>query len=202
VVTRKLLLVAVDQLVAWHHDERCAELGGSSTCLALAIAASKGSRTCKESIRSDQRSCAETVHLDDVGSLAVLVEQDRERNALVLDERIGVAFPACAESCHTSARCRDLFVSIADLTGPFATGCSAEVSEEQEHVGIFCPQISESMHPTGGVREGEISKSRCVERHRVLSVVNQSVLVLNIVSFIPRRAPVRRYAWSPLRDLR
>ena len=172
-VASKLLLVAVDQFVAWCHDEGCAELGGSSTCLALAIAASEGSCTGEESVRSDQCSCAETVHLDDVGSLTVLVEQDVERDVLVLDERLGVASPPCAESRNPCARCGDLFISIADLTGPLAAGQSAEVSEKQEDVRIFGPQIPQSMHLTGGVWEGEISKSRGIECHCVLAVIDR-----------------------------
>jgi len=187
VVASELLLVAVEQFVARCHDEGCAELGGSSTRLVLAVAASEGSRTCEESVRADQCSGSETVHLDDVGGLAVLVEEDGERDGLLLNERFGVASPASAKSRHTSTRCCELFVSIADLTGPFATGCSAEVSEKQDDLEMFCPQIAQSMHPAGGIREREISEGCRVERHRVLSVLDQRILMPNLRQFFISR---------------
>ena len=79
----------------------------------------------------ERRADAGLLGPDDSGGRAVLVEQHRERDGLVLDERLGVPASTRTDGSDRSSGGEDLLVPIADLTGPLATRQSAEVAKEE-----------------------------------------------------------------------
>jgi hypothetical protein len=77
-----------------------------------------------------------------LGGGAVLVEQHGKWHRLVLDEGLCVPFATRADSDDPCPGCQDLVVSLADLTGPFATGDSAKVAKKENQVGLVRPHIT------------------------------------------------------------
>jgi hypothetical protein len=91
------------------------------------------------------------VHLNDLSSLAVLVEQDREGYVLVFDEGGGVSSAAGAEGCDSCPGFQDLSIPLTDLTGPFPARQSAKVAQKEEHVTFIRPQVAEAVGRAVGI---------------------------------------------------
>ncbi len=148
VVACERFLIDVDQLIARCHHKGRSELSRPAACLVLTVAAGEGPGTGEERVRPDQRCGSESVRLDDVRCLAFLIEEDRKRDGLVLDECLCVSSASRADGRHIRTGFPQLFVSVSDLTGPLTTGQSTEMSEEKENVWIFGPQVPKSMRRT------------------------------------------------------
>jgi hypothetical protein len=79
-------------------------------------------------VGTDERSCLETIHLDDLCCFAVLVEEDGKGNVLVFDERSRVSSASRTDGSDADAGIEELVVSLTDLTGPFPARQSAKVA--------------------------------------------------------------------------
>jgi hypothetical protein len=114
---------------------------------------------------SHERPDAERIRGNDLGGRAVFVEQHGEGHVLVFDEGDGVPPPSGADGGHPGPGSGDLVVSIADLTGPLAAGESAEVTQEEEGVGLLGPQIAEAVLGPLRIDENLLGETDGIERH-------------------------------------
>jgi hypothetical protein len=94
---------------------------------------------------ADQRKHAERAGAYQLRRCSVFVEQHLKGNRFVLDECLCIAAPAGADRGDVGSRGEDLFISLTDLTGPFATGQSAEMAEKENNSGAFRPAIAEPL---------------------------------------------------------
>ena len=161
-----LLEVLVEDLVAGSHHDGRPQLGRSAAGLALAMTARERPEAGRELARLQQRGRSYGGGPDDVGGGAVLIQQDGERDSLVLDEGLGVPLATGADRRDTCTRGQDLFVSVADLTGPLAARQSAEVAEEEDDLGLFGPQVTEPVLTLIGVDQDLVGELGGIERHR------------------------------------
>ena len=164
-VTGERFPVDVEQFIARCHDDRRPQLGRPATRIALPVAAGERSGPGEERIRPDQRHRAETVRLDDVCGLPVLVEEHGEGHFLIVNERFGVSPTARADRSDARPDGLEVFVAVADLTGPLTTGQSAEVPKEEKYVRIGGPQIPQAVQRAFRVWQGKVREFGCGERH-------------------------------------
>lgn len=164
-VSGVVLEIGVQQFVAGPYHQRGSELRRASAGLVLDIPARDRPSTGDPLARTEQRGSVERLRPDDVGRRSVLVQQDLERDPLILDEGLGVAFPTGAYRDDVCARRPDVFVPISDLTGPLTTGQSTEMSEEENERAVFGPAITEPVLVPVRIDECVVRKSRDVETH-------------------------------------
>jgi hypothetical protein len=150
------LLVDVEEFVAWGYYERRSQLGGAAAGVVLPIATNQRPCSCQPRIGSERSRGSQLVQHNGVGRIAVLIQEDRERNRLILDEGRCVPSTSGADRSHTRSGRRQLFVSVSDLTGPFAARQSTEVSKEEKHMGLFGPQVPEPVERSVGVGERDV----------------------------------------------
>lgn len=160
-----VLVVLIEDLVAGPHDDRCTELQGTATRLALPVARRQGSEASDQLARLHKRGCPERPRADDLRCQALLVEQYRERDLLVLDERLCIPLAAGSDGGDTCTRGEDLVVSLADLTGPLTAGQSTEVAQEQQHMGSFPPEVTEAVLGPVRIDQDLVGELSGVERH-------------------------------------
>ena len=82
-----------------------------------------------------------------------VVDEDQERDPLVVDERFGVAAITRPDRGDAGAQTGDLVVVLAQLRGMFAAVQSTEMSEEHQHDRLVLPQVTEPMRRAGPVPE-------------------------------------------------
>lgn len=164
-VPGKRLAVLVEDFVAWTEHDGGTELKRAPTRLLLSVPSGKRANPCDHCIGAQQRRRTQLAGADDLGGPAVLIEQNRKRHLLVFDEGCGVALSARADGGDVCTRGEDLVVSIADLTGPLAAGQSAKMPQEEQHVGLLCPEITETMVGPVGIDEDLFGELNGVERH-------------------------------------
>ncbi len=165
VVPCVLLTVLVQDLVSRPHHDGRSELHRPAARLLLAVAAGERTDPGRERTRIEERARPERSGSDDLGGVAVLVEEDGEWNTLVLDERRGVSLPAGPDGGDEGTCGEDLLVSIADLTGPLTAGQSAEVAQEQQDVGLLEPEVAEPVLGAVGIDENLVGELCSIERH-------------------------------------
>jgi len=165
-----VLTVLVQDVVARAHHDGGSELERSAPCVVLSMPAGERPEPGGELPRAEQRCRTERPGSDDLGGRPVLVEQDRERDPLVLDERLCVASTAGADGGDAGTRGGDLVVSISDLTGPLTARQSAEVAQEEQDLGTVAPEVAKAMLSSAGIDEHDIGKLGCVEWHPCLVV--------------------------------
>lgn len=164
-ITCKVLSVFVHDVVTWAYDDRCTQLHRPGTTLGLAMAAGKRPNACADCGRAYEGAEAKLVGLDDLGCGAVRVEQHRERHVLVFDEGRCIATSSRADRRDSGARRKQLFVSVADLTGPFTARESPEVAKEEQHMGLVCPQVTQPLLCVVGSDKHLVAQEACVECH-------------------------------------
>ena len=71
----------------------------------------------------------------------VVVDEDRERQVLVGDERLCVGDVAGADGDHLAALGGDLVVVVTQLRDVLSAQQSAEMAEEHEHDGAVGPEV-------------------------------------------------------------
>jgi len=140
-------------------------LHGAAASILLAVPPHERSETSGDRIRPESCHCTNLSGSDDLGCLAVLVEQDRERHILVLDERRCVTLATRSDGGDPCTRCEDLVVSLADLTGPLAAGQSAKVAQEEKNLRLVLPTVTKAMLGTIGIDENLISELSNIEWH-------------------------------------
>jgi hypothetical protein len=78
---------------------------------------------------------------------------------------LGVPTAASADGGDAGSGVDELLISIANLTGPLAARESAEVAQEEQHLGLVYPQVPEPLLGAVGVDESMGCEERHVERH-------------------------------------
>lgn len=152
-IARVGLLVEVQEFVAWADHERGPELHGAVTGLVLAIPLDERPASGQERVGTDERCRLEAVHLDDLCRFALFVDQDGEWHPFVFYEGLCVPFPSGSNSGHTDTGHQKIVVPVADLTGPFPAGQSAEVAQEEEDMALIGPQITKAVWCALGVEQ-------------------------------------------------
>ena len=147
------LLFDVEQLVPRTNHKRRSQLHRTSAGVTLPVPTEQGPAPSDPCIGSYERLGPELVHLDDLGRFPVLIEEDRKRYILVLDEGLRIPFSSGAERRDASTGCQDVVVALTDLTGPFPARQSAEVTQEEENMALIGPQVTEAVWSTFGIRE-------------------------------------------------
>ncbi len=143
-ITCVVLEVGVPQVVAWPDHQRGAQLEGTPARFPLAMARSEGPDSGRQGIHRDERAGAEAFGSGDLGGRPIFVEEHGERHSLVLDERSSVSTSTGADGGDAGSRGNDLFVSIADLTGPLAARQSAKVPQKENDLGSVGPEVPEA----------------------------------------------------------
>jgi hypothetical protein len=156
VVASERLPVDVEELIPRSHDHRGAQLGRPAASVVLSVSRGKRSCTGEKGIGPDQRYCSEAVRLDDVGCFTLLVEKYGKGHHLIFDKRLGVPPATRTDGRDTRAGCFEVFVSIADLTGPFSTGQSAEMPQKQKNMWFLGPKISKAVRRALRIGQGKI----------------------------------------------
>lgn len=164
-IAGEVLSMLVEDLVAWSHHDRGPELGRAPPGPVLAVPAEQRADRGTHGRGARQGSDPERVGGDDLCRHTVLVEQDGERNALVIDECGGVALSSGTDRSEPCPDGENLVVSIADLTGPLATRQSAEVAQEQQNVRPVRPEIPEPMRRALWGSEDLVGEESGIERH-------------------------------------
>ena len=140
-----VLEILVEDLISWPNHDGGTELHRPASGLALPMPRGEGPETGGELARTDEGRHTDGARTHDLGSDAVLVEQHRERNPLVLDEGLRIPAPPGADSRDLRPGCENIFVPVSDLTGPLTARQSTEVPEEQDHLGLIAPEITQPL---------------------------------------------------------
>jgi len=144
-VTGEILKVGIPDVITGADDQCRTELVRAPSRAPLAVAALEALGCGNPGRRGNDRPNAELFRSGDLGGRSLFVEQNRERDPLIFNEGLGVAPATGTDGGHARPGGEDLFVSVADLTGPLATGQSAEMAEEQDHLRLGGPTVSEAM---------------------------------------------------------
>lgn len=164
-VAGEVLVVGVEQIVAWADDEGGSELERAASRLLLDVPSGQRARRSHHGPRLDHVRQPELSGADDLGSGAVFVEQHLEGNPLVLDERQRVALAARADGRDARTCGEDLLMSVADLTGPLAARQSTEVPKEENHTRMLLPTIGQMLCAAMRVDERVTAERGHVEAH-------------------------------------
>ena len=152
-----VFVVGVEELIPGADDERCAELERPAPRAPLTMSLGEAPRRRCPGRRGDDRSDSQLLRARYFGRGSLFVEQDREGDRLIFDERFRIAPAAGTDGGDSCSGRQDLLVSIADLTGPLAASQSAEVAEKQDHLGMLGPEVPETVLVTVGASEELIS---------------------------------------------
>jgi hypothetical protein len=143
VVACEIFVVGISQHVPWRDHECRSELRGSTSGPVLAVPSDHRAGPCEELSRRQHGQRGRLLRAGDPGSRPVLVEQDPERDLLILDEGLGVTLAACPDGRDPGSGCEDLIVPVADLTGPLTTCQSTEMTQEQDDLGLIGPHSAQ-----------------------------------------------------------
>ena len=160
-----ILIVGIQQLVAGPDHQGRSQLERSPPGLLLPMAPGERLEAGADRGRREVSGEADRLRLDDLSGGSVLIQQHRKRELLVLDEGPGVAFPPGTYCGHDQIGIDEVLLPVADLTGPLATGQSAEVTQEQQHGRSLLPQIAQPVRLTVGIDQAGVGESRHIERH-------------------------------------
>lgn len=169
-----VLEIGIQQLIAGPDHQGGSELGRSPSGVVLDVASGHSPGAGDPLAGPQQRGGSERLGPDDVGRRAVLVQQDLERDSLVLDECLGVTLPAGADGNDAGTRCGDLFVSVSDLTGPLTTGKSTKVPEEEDERTPFRPPVTQAMERSVGIDELMVCEPGDVEGHESAGITSRA----------------------------
>jgi hypothetical protein len=164
-VAGEVLVVLVKQEVAGGDDETRPKLLGSPPVLVLDVAGEKGPCPCPDLGGREQGHRLDRLRPYDLGRGSVFVEKDREWHLFILDEGLGVPLAAGADGDDPGSGYQNLFVSVADLTGPLAACDSAEMAKKQDQVGLVSPHIAEPARIPFGIDQCFCCQSINIERH-------------------------------------
>lgn len=143
-VTGEVLVVGVLQDISRTDHQRRSELKRTSSSVVLPVAFQGRTQTGLDLPGCDQLAHGQSLRAGDFGSKAVLIEQHGERNALVLDEGLGVSLAPGTDGRDRCTGGDDVFVSVADLTGPLTAGQSTKMPKEEDDLSLFGPQVAEA----------------------------------------------------------
>ena len=90
--------------------------------------------------------------------VAVVVDEDGERDALVVDERLGVAGVAGADGDDVAAAAVHRGVLVAQLRGVLTAQQSAEVPEEHHDHGPLGPEVAQPVAAAVGAVEHHVGE--------------------------------------------
>jgi hypothetical protein len=165
VVAGKILAIGIAHDVSRPDHDRPSELERACAGLALAVSGGERPDAGPELRRSHEGERPDPIGADDAGRSAVGVEEHHEGHPFLFDERRGVAPTSGADRRHAASGGEDLVVTIADLTDPLAAGQSAEVAEEQEHMGLLRPQVTQPVLDTRRIGQEQVSEAGDIARH-------------------------------------
>lgn len=95
-----------------------------------------------------------------------VVDQDRERDLLLADERLGIAAITGSDRDDAGAQTGDLVVVLAQLRGMFAAVQSTEMSEEHHDGRLVAPEITEAVRFSGVVDQRRVREGGEIHAHR------------------------------------
>jgi hypothetical protein len=144
-VARVRLFVDIEQFVPRTHHKRRPQLHRTLARVALPVPTEQRSSPSDPCVGPYERRGIELVHLDDSGSLPILIKEDWEGHILVLDEGLCIPFASGAERCDISTGRKYFLVPLTDLTGPFPARQSAKVTQEEKYMALIGPQITEAV---------------------------------------------------------
>ena len=150
-VASMFLVVGVEQLIAGTDDEGRTELAGAPAGSTLAVPVPDRPQTCSDCRRFQERGCSYRAGPDDLGGGAVLVQQHRVGKRLVGNERFRITSTARPDGSDGYVGMIEILLSCPNLTGPFTTGESTEMAQEEQHCRALRPQVTESVLTTGGI---------------------------------------------------
>lgn len=107
---------------------------------------------------ADQRKPAQSAGADQFGCRSVLIEQHLEWNRLILYECLCIAATTGPYRRDVGPGSEDLLISLTDLTGPFAAGESAEMTEEEDDPGVCGPAVTNPLLGPLGVDQVHCAK--------------------------------------------
>lgn len=152
-----VLEVGIQQFVARPDHQGGTQLEGSATALVLAMSGRQAASPGRQGGRLGDGNQSEPSGSDEFGSQPIFVEEHVEGYPLIFNERLGITLATGSNGDHGRPCRGDLFISVADLTGPLAAGQSAKVPEEQDHGRRFRPPVTEAMLDPLGVDQHVIS---------------------------------------------
>lgn len=165
VVAGIILEVLVQQPVARTDHQRGAQLERPPPGVSLPVSFQRRSGAGDQLGGLDQRAHAHLPGAGDLGGGAVFVEEHLKGNRLVFDESLGVPLAAGSYRSDVGTRIEDFLISVADLTGPFTAGQSAEMAKEEDDPHLLGPSVAEPVLRLEGVDEDLIGQRFDVERH-------------------------------------
>ena len=144
------------------HESRT-EWEGPRPGAVLPVPAGEGSGSRDDGRATEQGRGADRAGFDRFRGVAVLVEEDRKRELLVLDERL-------CEMASAGTDCGDggigeVVSTFADLTGPLPARQSAEVTQKQQRMGTLLPELSEHDGVAVWIRKFDVCECRHVGCH-------------------------------------
>ena len=160
-----VLEVLVQELISGPYDERRSELERAPPRLVLPVALDERLQPGADGGRGHIGGQADGVRLHNFGGNAVLVEEHREWEVLVLNEGLGITLAAGADRGHSDVGSGEVSLSVADLTGSLATGESAEVAEEEQHRRPIRPQVTQPVRIAVRVDQLEVTQGAYIEGH-------------------------------------
>src|SRR5687767_12555222 len=111
-----LVDVLVADLLPRPDDERGAKLGDSLARLVHAVASLSGTARAREALRVEhQLQEPDRPHRRSTRRLAVVIDEDRERDRFFLDEPLGVGNAAGPDRDHLAVEALNLVVALAQL---------------------------------------------------------------------------------------
>lgn len=138
-----VLEICVTQVVSRADHERSPELHWPASRPMLPLARSQRFEGGFVGPQLEKSRCRQVLGADDGRCRAILIEQDPERNVLIVDECAGVASSACADGSHSGTLLGDLCIPVAHLRHPFPARQSTEMTKHEEDGGVRFPQIGE-----------------------------------------------------------
>ena len=146
----------IGKYVAGPDYERRAELTRPSAGAVLTMAGRRCLQSAGDRFGSGELEHTSATDLRDLGGLAVGVDQDRERNFLVVDERPRVSRVTGSDGHDLGSSFFDLLVVLAQLRGVVPAMQSPEVPEKHEDYRPVAPVVAEPVIGAVGVGERQL----------------------------------------------
>jgi hypothetical protein len=151
VIAGVILEIGIQEFVPGTDHQRRPQLKRATPGLLLTVPGRRTPDSRSNRGRLGKRHESESLGADYFCRRSVLVEKYVEGHPLIFDKRLGVTFPAGSDGDDIRTCGKNVFVSVADLTGPLATRQSAKVPEKQNDGGLFGPSVTETVFAAVGI---------------------------------------------------
>lgn len=158
-----LLKVVIQELVAGCDDQCGSQLEGTTPRIALPVPTKQCFGSGNQLPGADQGGLAHRTGTRDLRRRPLFVEQNVERNRLIVNECFGVALASGADCSHIGASIENFLVSVTNLTGSLTARKSAEMAEKEDHLRFSGPSIAETVLILVGVDQHLVCELRNIE---------------------------------------